>query len=153
MKVNKVGEIQKAEKKEKIINHTICTILGTCLYGTGVLLCVGVGMMIPSASIAVYSAYGLVGVGLGCLAIHVLKEDIKEYKKYKAKIKPYYEHFPFVVSENEYEKRPRYQIDREIDCKVEDFYKKESDYPTNFVYSKEDKQEQEEKTLAKKYRN
>lgn len=148
MRVNRVGEIQKAEKKEKIVNHTICTILGTCLYGTGALLCVGVGMMVPSVVLAIYSAYGLVGVGLGCLATHVLKEDVKEYKNYKSKVKPYYENFPFVVSDNEYEKRPRYQIDRQKDCKIEDFYIGPSSYPTSFVYEKEEK----DVTLTKKYR-
>lgn len=148
MRVNQIGNIQIAEKKEKIVNDTMCTILGTGVYGMGSLLCVGVGMMVPSVALALYLSYGLVGVCLSCLATHVLKEDIKEYKKYKAKVKPYYEHFPFVIKENEYEKRPRYQVDREKDCKVEDFYKEPSSYPTNFVYEKEEK----DVTLAKKYR-
>ena len=103
--------------------------------------------MVPSMALVTYICYGLVGGCLGSIATITLKNDIKEYKEYINYNKSY-EHFP--IEKREYETRPRYQIDREIGCKVEDFYKEVSDYPTSFVYEKEDNKYEADITISKK---
>lgn len=131
----------------KLMYDSGCTMLGTSLYGIGALGCITFGVMVPSMALVTYICYGLVGICLGSIATITLKNDIKEYKEYINYTKNY-EHFP--IEKIEYESRPRYKIDREIDCKVEDFYKESSDYPTNFVYEKEDSQYEENETISKK---
>lgn len=132
----------------KLFESVMYTILGTCLYGMGALGCFTFGIIAPNIAIFNYVIYGLMGIGLGFYSSKVLKKDIKDYKNYKNKQITY--HKPFPINEDIYEKRLRYQIDREKNCKVEDFYKSQSDYPSNFIYEKED--QKENLVLTKKYR-
>lgn len=53
---------EKKNPEIRLINDSACTILGTCLYGLGVFVCVGFATMVPSMALVTYICYGLVGV-------------------------------------------------------------------------------------------